>query len=60
MIETKIICDHCNNVIRRKEDVAFNITSIIFQIKLEMHFCCIICMKNYLKIKFKEIGESDD
>ena len=61
MIETKIICDHCEKQIKSKKDIAFTIASIICEIKLEMHFCSIICMKNYLEIKFKliKIGEAN-
>jgi len=51
-IYTKIICDCCQKEIKSKVDIAITITSIICEIKLEMHFCAIQCMKAYLEKKW--------
>ena len=51
-IETKIICDNCQEEIKSMGKIAFTIMSIICEIKLEMHFCCMECMKIYLNDKW--------
>lgn len=51
-IQTKIICDCCKKDIKSRSDIAFTITSIICETKLEMHFCAIQCMKEYLETKW--------
>jgi hypothetical protein len=50
-IKTQIICDCCQKEIKSMKDLAFTISSIICEIKLEMHFCRIDCMREYLEKK---------
>ncbi len=47
-IKTIITCDFCKEELKYTSDIAFTITSVIVEIKLEMHFCTWQCMKKYL------------
>lgn len=55
-IQTKIICDHCKQEIKDLSNIAFTITSMIIETKLEMHFCKWQCMKIYLESKWPKSG----
>lgn len=55
-IETKITCDCCQQEIKYISDIAFTIKSIICEIKLEVHFCSMGCMRNYMETKWPLVG----